>query len=790
MNNGHRSAARRLGLVLLWLAFMVGAPPQGYGQGSISGTARESGAGQGIPGVTVAVRGTTLAARSGNNGSYQISGVPAGTHILLFTKEGYQRSSVTNVKVVSGQTTPASATLNPEYYTMETYEVIADPFGDQSAELLFERQLDIGLVDAIGSEFFERAGASDAAEILTKVTGASVVGGKYVVIRGLGDRYGGTTLNGMIVPSSDPDKKTVQMDIFPSGVIDSVVTSKTFTPDVTGSFTGGLVDVRTKAFPEESFIKVSMGTSFNGNANLRDDFLTYDGGGTGPFGDGFGAREVPAEWKGDGPDILGLENTIRRGSDAQKQAAMDEVQRLATQFPSAMGTSRGSSGLNQKYSIIGGGNTELFGKRLGVLGGFNYARTYSFADDAQQNRFNASAPTQSLDSRQLYDEVQGSQNLGYSAVANLGYELNDNHTLSFVALHVRDLQDSAVFRVGENQQERSLRSERHVLQFTDRALNTLQFESEKIFPELNDAKNEFKVSYSETKQSQPDLRFLEYGVNPDSGNISILPSFMLEPSRIFRSIEESNVNVLVHNTIPFTWWRDLENQIKFGFAFEDSVRDFTEERFTYNSGNNYGVLNTSDPVDLGAPENFFLTADRFGSTRPTLTLRKNAQSFYRGEQTVWGGYLMGDFRVWDRWRLIPGVRYETTLIGIAANNRSIVSESELNEANLLPAASLVYEMSDDMNLRFAFGKTIARPTFKEIAAVTIEDFTNNLLFTGNPDLQLTEATNLDLRWEWFPQPGYILADRDDTFHLCVNQPLGRVHPIILQTRFSATMPSC
>lgn len=733
------------------------------GSGRISGKVIEAGRVDVLPAVIVTVRGTTIGAKTDSEGLFVLPDVPPGIYNLSFSKSGYKRLTVEDVKVAPGQTTNADAELAPEYFQMETFEVISDPTEDQSVQLLQDRKLDISVTDSIGSEFFSRAGASDAAEAITKTPGASVVGGKYVIIRGLGDRYGNTLLNGLEVPSADPDRKTVQMDIFPASVIDSISTAKTFTPNKTGSFTGGLVDIKTKTFPDEDFVKFSLGTSYNPQDNLREDFLSYPGGGTGRWGAGFGVREIPVEWL-DQDTVNGQINDqfriIRRGSStqAQKEAAMAEMRRLTTQFPGAMGTSTRSSGMDEKYSASFGATREIQGRRLGFLGGINYSLGYDYVEDAQNNRYNASANTSALLPRKLANEISGSEELNYSALANMAYEMTDNWTVGVTGLYVRSVEDEAVFRSGTNFQARDLDDFNQILHLTERDLDSLQFQSKLVVQEWNDFTSDFKIGFAGTSQDEPDFRFMEYSIISNTGDYLISPAFQVVPTRIFRRVGEENVNIVFDNDLPYDSWWGNDNHLKFGIFYADANRSFAEHTFTYDSGNNFNGLNQhQDPTQFASPENIDLVVNRFGQTRPSLFLEKSNEAFYQGDQRVWAGYMMNEFSLFEDFRFINGARYETTNINIVTDTARGISRTRLNDAHILPAASLIYALREDMNLRLAFGRTIARPTFKEIAGVTIDDFVNNLQFTGNPDLVMTEANNYDIRWEWFPNPGEVLA---------------------------------
>jgi hypothetical protein len=265
---------RRSFHVLLALYVVFATPLMARAQetsdsGTVSGIVVEAGLGRPIAGVTVLVRGLTLATTTDVEGRYTLRGVPPGVQTLTFSKSGYTRGIVTEIRVAPGQISKVDVPLRPEYYEMEEFEVTAEELKEQEVELLSSRQRAAAISDAIGSDAFSRYGSSDAADIMAKVSGTAVVDGKFAVIRGLSDRYTSATLNGAEIPSADPYRKSVQLDLFPAGQIDRVVVSKTFTPDQPGSFTGGNINIVTKSFPEKPFFKFSLGTSYNTQASLN-----------------------------------------------------------------------------------------------------------------------------------------------------------------------------------------------------------------------------------------------------------------------------------------------------------------------------------------------------------------------------------------------------------------------------------------------------------------------------------------------------------------------------------------
>jgi len=243
--------------------FVVGLAAQGQQVGSVRGLVVNTWDGSPLSNVAVTVRGTTLATQTDTNGRYELKNVPPGDQVLRFAKSGFAAATVTDARVLVGQTTTVNGNLRPEFFEMEEYEVTAEEFTGQSEKILIERQKSSVMMEALGSDFLARVGAGNAAESISKVSGATIVDGKSAVVRGLNDRYITTTLNGASIPSADPYRQSASLDLFPAQVIDRVVVSKTFTPDQPGTFTGGGIDIVTKAFPDKPFLSLSLGGAYN-----------------------------------------------------------------------------------------------------------------------------------------------------------------------------------------------------------------------------------------------------------------------------------------------------------------------------------------------------------------------------------------------------------------------------------------------------------------------------------------------------------------------------------------------
>ena len=375
---------------VLGLLALAGFTARAQDNGSISGVVVSTWDATPLSGVTVTLRGTTLATQADASGRFELKNVPPGNQVLRFSKSGYASAAVTDVRVLPGQTTTVNGNLRPEFYEMEEYEVTAEELTQQTEKILFERQKSAGMTDSLGSDFLSRVGAGNAAESISKVSGATIVEGKFAVIRGLNDRYVSTTLNGAAIPSADPYRQSASLDLFPSQVIDRVVVAKTFTPDQPGTFTGGGIDVVTKSFPEKPFLTTSIGTAYNTQASLNERFLTHSGSGTDFAGMDDGTRALPAELQG-----AVLPTSVPIGISKPGSAIFLRDYPIALEldrFTKSLGAAeiaptRETAPLDHNFSMAGGDSKTLFGGPLGYFVGVSYKHDYSFYEDAIYRRY-------------------------------------------------------------------------------------------------------------------------------------------------------------------------------------------------------------------------------------------------------------------------------------------------------------------------------------------------------------------------------------------------------------------
>ena len=786
------------------LAAIAPASSQVIGQsGAIRGSVHDRDFDVPLSRARVTLVEALLATGTNADGQFLFERVPPGTYTLSVTKEGYERQIVANVVVAPGQIAEVHVDLESEVVDMEELVVKGeDLLGNTELGLLELRADSTSIQDAVSSELISKAGVSDAAGALKLVVGATVADGKYATVRGLSDRYTGTTLNGVRLPSADPRKRAVNIDIFPTGTIESMTVTKTFTPDMQGDFTGGVVDIETKSVPDKTAIVVSIGSEYNVNATGNDQFLTYEGGGISAFGFDDGDRSLPS----DGSDLPRFPKFSANPSPENKEAS-EQYSAFTKSFQPVMGTTEDAPGPNGSFSALYGGKKD-FGESgtLGWITALTYNNKYGFYEDGTNNTAYVSVADQPMTVADARTDSQGTEELLIGFLGSLTYRPDPKNELTLRLVGNQSVDDDARYQVQSDGAD--LLEQNQSLQYTERSLASYQLSGvnrleRKIGGAFGAPSFTWQVAYNTTGQYQPDVRFFR-NLFDQSNQTATRPSNSTDAQntrRIWRNIDERNVQAGFNADLPFTQWTESEGKVKTGLYYETSKRDYTQNSFSYTFPRQFG-----SPLIPAVRENnaltsytvtgdqyhwtdVFLEPDRIGlaTNNPpapnqllwTLVPLPGIDVDYTGDQTIEAAYAMAELPVSPKVTLIGGARWESTAIGVVPTNAfgrvevitqdpvsgaygiALVPQEEaiadIYEANWLPSIGVIWEIVPNMRLRASWAETIARPTFRELAPVATEEFIFGDEFVGNPNLTLSSIQNWDLRWEWFRRPGDVLA---------------------------------
>lgn len=796
----------------LWVACfaaVVATPAAAQEPGAIRAFVSDADFGVPLGQVRMTVVETGQSALSTPEGGVLLSDVPPGEYTITFTKAGFERQLRVGTVVAPGRLTELRVALAADVIEMAELVVTGgDLLGSTEIGALELRAEALGLQDGVSAELISRAGASDVAQALKLVVGASVAEGKYATVRGLSDRYTGTTLNGLRVPSADPRRRAVQVDLFPTGTIDSVTVTKTFRPDLQGDFTGGGVDLRTKAIPDGLVLRVGVSIEHDSIATGNARFLTYDGGGAPALGFD-SSREIPAiaaESLGAFPPVpMASQNPTPE--QVEGAAFYDE---LTKSFAPAMGVSREAPPPNVGISFVGGNRWTVGDGVIGTIGAVTWKRSHSLYLDAPNNAAILSTAGSSIGLDPRRSDSKGTEEVTLGTLGTFVYRPNDRHDYAFRFVLNQAAEDSARFQVEDPTSPVIERNQ--TLHYIQRTILSTQVHGSHrlrslLLPRADDASMatlDWAVSWNATRQWEPDVRFFRTEFDT-AAFFARVPQNSRDAGvsrRVYRDIEETNIQARVDWNTPFeSPIGDDEGAVKVGAFTEITDRDYDQTSFTYSFARQAG----NAFVDPAVAENIgfqtfqgdsiddlwsdvFTDEERIGLATNMPPAPNQLVWFlmpigtdveYVGEQTIEAAYAMADIPLLPSLRFVGGVRWERTDISIfptnaatgdieiidlrPSGNRALVAvpqdagNASIDDERFLPSVSLAWEMAPNMTLRAAWSRTLARPTFRELAPVATIEFLAGDEFIGNPDLSFSKITNYDLRWEWFRRPGEVLA---------------------------------
>ncbi len=744
-------------------------------KGKISGKILDAETGEALIGANVVLKGTQMGAATDLEGSFYVPAVPPGNYEVVVTMIGYTQVTVTDVIVNAGEVTTINTTLQSEVLETEGVVVTAKAIRNTEAVLLKDRQKATSLSDAISIEAISRAGSGDAAEAMKQITGASVVDGKHVFVRGLGDRYTSTQLNGAELPSADPYTRSGTIDIIPSNLIDNIVTEKSFTPDKPGNFSGGTVNINTKDFPEDLRISFSAATSFNTQTTFKDGLGITNGGNMIWLGTDNGNLDIPNAVSDTLAEDISYLKGEKKPGIAVNDSVTDYINNFTKSFNHSMAPTSKKSPLNQKYSLSIGNQTRLFNRPLGFIASLTYKRNFRSYTDGTYARWELKADqaaASGLENWYDFKEQKTIDEVLWGANIKTSYSLSPLNKISFSGLYNRNgeatgrrLQGFFNYDIQDDQVYDALSQH-----YKERSLASMQFDGDHQLKGFGGLKVNWQTSYTESNQAEPDIRYFVASITDTLQNGSYqyrIPS-NLEQERYYRDLTEDRFESKVDLELPIQSLIGRKGKIKMGWFYAQKNRDFIERRFVYQPNNeiqknlNASQGNINDAFNdeyLGLiGYRYPVAADssiKYYDLGIALLETDQRSKNYTGRQDINAAYLMTDLFLTHKLRLITGLRYEKT--DMAVENETKDFKSEIKTDDFLPSFNLLYNFFEDMNIRLAYGKTLSRPNFREISPLVSYDFKEGDKFFGNDTLKRTLIHNADIRWEWFPEPGEIIA---------------------------------
>ncbi|MEW5929189.1 MAG: TonB-dependent receptor [Gemmatimonadota bacterium] len=726
---------------LLWVVLLLALPGRADAQdaaGRIVGRVVDAASGRALTGAQVMVRGTTLRAVSGVDGRYAIANVPAGAQALVVTHLGYAAKTVTDLRVPAGGAAEADVSLAVEALAIEGLTVSATRERGSVSRALDEQRTSTGVVNAITADQISRSPDSDAAQAVQRVSGVTVQDGKFVFVRGLGERYTVTDLNGARLPSPEPERKVVPLDLFPSGILQTVTTRKTFTPDLGGDFSGALVNIRTREFPTRRQMTVSASVGYNDAATGSDVLVAPRAGGE-IFAAAGGRRDVPTP--------------VAAAGGFTQDVSQAQVNQMVGAFRNSWLPGQGSGDPNLSLSASVGGSDPVFGQELGYV----VSGTYSKGQEVR------------LDERRaLYDVTTGgaidefSSTLGtgresvlWGGLANLSALVGEKHRFTANNVYNRTADNEARSERGFNE-NLGLPLEIHRLRYVERTVRSNQLAGEHQLSGSH--KLDWAVTSSGVTRREPDRSEFVYelldGLDSSSSRRAFLANNTRAAVRTFGDLDEGSLEASANYTLTFG--RGLaQHQVRVGGLFRGTDREAENRSYSiFNGGRQF--LTEADRM---LPAEQIFDGRYTGAEDAVFTIRPLLQGgSYTAQDRLGAGYVMADVALTERIHLVGGARVEHSAVEVdAVSQDGSTSRSDPTYTDVLPSLALNVDVTDTHKLRFSASQTLARPEYRELSPILSQDVLDGDNIQGSPELRRTLIQNLDARWEWYPSSGEIIS---------------------------------
>lgn len=705
---------------LLLLTLLITAFSFAQGKGTITGTLTDKDANnQSLPFANAIIKGTTIGTNTDIDGKYTLKVAP-GKYTLQFSFVGYESVEV-SVTVVADQTVTVNQALGSGSYKLEDVVVKSTVSRQKETALLLDQKNAVSIKQSIGSQELARKGVSDVATAVTKTTGITKQEGSGTIfVRGLGDRYNSTTMNGLPIPSNDPEKKNLNLDIFSTDIVEYISIDKVYNGNIYGDFAGGNVDIISKDYKGKGFVKVDIGSKVNTNAVSNDNFSLQ--GGINDFG--LKTSQIPAS-----PLTAYNYNTLN----------------LETKNPIA-----GSFGISTGKSFDIGSQS-----KLNVFATINYSTNYSSrADGSAKGSVNGSG----VINKNFEEYTSDSYSTNLTGMLNLGYKLNKANKVNFNSVFIntssltKEEFSGLIVDIANDGNGLIRRNE-----FKKNALWINQLLGEHTLSERTAVR--WGASLNSIDGQMPDRNQNIFRKEADGFKLSNISA--PDNHRYFQELQETEV--AANLAVDYKFNKDFEGEYKgkftAGYSGRAKNRDFEATQFNFKTT----AANSTISVDPNNLDLFYNQQNLANNVFEITTFRGNSQvpnaldpQTYNGEQFINGGFLNTEYN-FGKLSGVLGLRGEYVFQKIAWETQLDPAGGfdELEKIAFLPSLTLKYTVNEKQNLRFGFSKTYTLPQFKERALFVYEEV--NEVKVGNPDLYASDDYNFDLKWEIFPSSDELIS---------------------------------
>ena len=724
--------------LILSLLFLVTSLITIAQNGKIEGKITDAKTGLPLPGVSVSVKNSTKGTSSDLEGRYILNVTGQTGKITLVFSYGGSVKDVEDIEVSEAKVTTQDVSLEVKAKTGDVVIVRSSTNArkETAASLITFQKTTNTVASVISAEAIKRSPDRNTGEVLKRLPGASIQEGKFLVVRGLADRYNQAMLNGVLLTSTEPDRKTFSFDLIPSSMVDNIVVNKAFVPEYPGEWAGGLVQVNTKDIPSKNFFTIQLGTGFNTQTTGKD-FYVDKVGKTSELGIDDGSRDLPASY------------TTKSGFDI---LSASEKTAIGKQLRNVWSVNSTSASPNTSFQLSGGFNGKLFGKKVGGIFGVNYNKTNRYLN--LLNRLNNIDENYKVDVLYNYDDDKYQQDIAVGAIGSFAIQFNALNKVAFKSLISVNSANSVVQRQGPNFDRDELIKGAE-LSYKQNTFYTVQALGEHgIF---KNTKLKWYGAFNILDGFVPDQRRITYSkssTNAADPYRAVLANVLSQQSgsRVFQSLSDYIYTAGGDVSYNFEMFGQKQT-LKGGYMLQIKDRLYDAKLFANYLPKDNDVIKQLTEDKIFASQNFGNGTDN----KFAFDAIKGNMFRYLANTILNAGFLQFDNQFTNKLRVVWGLRVEHFDQLVGSVKKYDPRHTNTKVTDFLPGVNATYKLNDKTNIRLSGSQTVVRPELRELAFLNLYDFELNLSVQGDPTLKRTKITNLDLRYELYPRAGEVFT---------------------------------
>ena len=715
--------------------------------GTIKGTVKDALTGDAVIGANVLIAGTTEGTAVDVNGDFEIPQVKVGEHNLVISFVSYKTDTLKKVVVYPDQTTVIDHKMMEESMQLGEVVVAGARVTNTDYAVITEIRKNDLVVVGISSQQITMSQDRDAAQIMRRVPGVTILNNRFVNVRGLNERYNTVLLNGVIAPSTEVDSKAFAFDLIPSSMIDRMMVYKSGAAEFPGEFAGGIVDINTKSVVEENSLSVNITTGFRAGTTGKD-FYKAEGSSTDWLGYDDGFRQLPSSFPSQN-----LRELSQSGSDADMQKLVSASKSL----PNRWGIQKTQASPDYRATINFSHVFNLGNLKLSNITSVNYSRTFQTVD--QQNYYYEAfnSQTQKSGRRYLFDDSRYADNARAGFISNFILEITPSHKIEFRNLFNQQGTSQVTSRSGVEDVQ-AFDVDNRAINYFSRGIYSGQLQGKHNIG--NHVYFTWIGGYSNVNADQPDFRRIRSqrptGTN-DPYSIVIPPNASaFDAGRFYSDLSEKVYTGAINFDYKLNPKSEAEKQAKLslGAYVAQTDRDFDARWFSYK----WSTLGNRPPEVLLQSMSTIFAEPNIGFSsangQPPYFILEEGTNFsdnYVGENLLKAGYVSATIPFANKFRVAGGLRVEDNRQQLNSFNSDGTAVNVDNPVtSVLPFVNFAFNYSQKSLIRVAYSKTVNRPVFRELAPFNFYDFDRNSNLYGNPDLITANIHNVDLRWENYP----------------------------------------